>query len=48
MTYRDKQGRFRQRNGLDILNEIGACVVLALTIWGAGVLIVCAQAMEWR
>ena len=36
----------KQRDGLDILNDIGACVMLALLIWGAGVLIAVWQAME--
>jgi len=30
--YRDKAGRYRQRNGLDTLEEYGACVMIALVL----------------
>jgi hypothetical protein len=30
--YRDKAGRYRQRNGLDILEEYGAFVMIALVM----------------
>lgn len=30
--YRDKAGRYRERNGLDILEEYGACVMIALVL----------------
>ena len=30
--YRDKAGRYRRRNGLDILEEYGACVMIGALV----------------
>lgn len=30
--YRDKAGRYRERNGLDILEEYGACVMIGALV----------------
>lgn len=30
--YRDKAGRYRARNGLDILEEYGACVLIGALV----------------
>jgi hypothetical protein len=44
--YRDQHGRYRQRDGLDILDDIGAGVMMLLMIWGAAWLIGIWQAVE--
>jgi len=32
MSYRDSKGRFRRRNGIDILEQYGACAMIVLLV----------------
>lgn len=34
-AYRGRDGRFRKRDGLDVLEEIGACVLIILFLYTA-------------
>lgn len=33
--YRGRDGRFRKRDGLDVLDDIGACILIVLLIFVA-------------
>lgn len=46
MTYRDRNGRFRKRRGLDVVEEIGGFALLAIGVLALPWLIGIAQAME--